>query len=47
PPPQMLSGIGSEYIQGVVNQKSGYLIILDIRRLFNARELQKIEDLRK
>lgn len=47
PPPQMLSGIGTEYIQGVVNQKNGYLIILDIRRLFNARELQKIEDLRK
>ncbi len=47
PPPQILSGIGTEYIQGVVNQKSGYLIILDIRRLFNARELQKIEDLRK
>lgn len=47
PPPQMLSGIGSEYIQGVVNQKGGYLIILDIRRLFNAKELQKIEDIRK
>ena len=46
-PPQMLSGIGTEYIQGVVNQKDGYLIILDIRRLFNARELQKIEDLRQ
>lgn len=47
PPPQMLSGIGTEYIQGVVNQKSGYLIILDIKRLFNAKELQKIEDLSK
>jgi len=47
PPPQMLSGIGTEYIQGVVNQKNGYLIILDIQRLFNAKELQKIEDLGK
>lgn len=43
PPPQMLSGIGSEYIQGVVRQETGgYLIILDTRKLFNAKELQKI-----
>ena len=28
----------------VVNQKNGYLIILDIRKLFNAKELQKIEE---
>ena len=46
PPPQMLSGIGAEYIQGVVHQEQGYLIILDIRRLFNPRELQKITELR-
>jgi purine-binding chemotaxis protein CheW len=43
PPPQMLSGIGAEYIQGVVNRSDGYLIILDIRRLFNVRELQVLE----
>ncbi len=42
PPPQMISGIGTEYIQGVVNQEAAYLIILDTRRMFNARELQKI-----
>ena len=47
PPPQMLSGIGAEYIQGVVRQEQGYLIILDIRDLFNPRELQKIADLRR
>jgi len=47
PPPQMIAGIGAEYIQGVVNQKSGYLIILDIRKLFSAKELQKIEEIRK
>jgi purine-binding chemotaxis protein CheW len=46
-PPQMISGIGAEYIQGVVNQKDSYLIILDIRKLFSARELQKIEEFRK
>jgi purine-binding chemotaxis protein CheW len=47
PPPQMFSGIGAEYIQGVVRQEQGYLIILDIRDLFNPKELQKIADLRK
>jgi len=47
PPPQMLSGIGAEYIQGVVRQEEGYLIILDIRDLFNPKELQKIAELKK
>ena len=42
PPPQMLAGIGTEYIHGVVRQESGYLIILDIRRVFNPKELQKL-----
>jgi purine-binding chemotaxis protein CheW len=47
PPPQMLTGIGAEYIQGVVRQVEGYLIILNIRDLFNPKELQKIVDLRR
>jgi len=47
PPPQMFSGIGAEYIHGVVRQENGYLIILDIRTLFNPKELQKIAELRK
>jgi purine-binding chemotaxis protein CheW len=47
PPPQMVSGIGAEYIQGVVRQEQGYLIILDIRDLFNPKELQKIVELRR
>ena len=47
PPPQMFSGIGAEYIVGVVRQEQGYLIILDIRKLFNPKELQKIAELRK
>ncbi|MDR1955561.1 MAG: chemotaxis protein CheW [Treponema sp.] len=45
PPPQMVSGIGAEYIQGVVRQEHGYLIILGIRDLFNPKELQKIVNL--
>ncbi|MCL2380607.1 MAG: chemotaxis protein CheW [Treponema sp.] len=47
PPPQMVSGIGAEYIQGVVRQEMGYLIILNIRDLFNPKELQKIAELRR
>jgi purine-binding chemotaxis protein CheW len=47
PPPQMLTGIGAEYIQGVVNRENGYLIILDIRKLFSAKELRKIEEIRR
>ena len=47
PPPQMLTGIGSEYIQGVVNREGGYLILLDIRKLFSAKELRKIEEMRR
>ena len=42
PPPQMLSGIGAEYIQGVVHQDDSYLIILDSRRLFDPEELRQI-----
>jgi len=43
-PPQMISGIGSEYIEGVIRQDDIYLIMLNIRKLFNAKELQKIID---
>jgi len=41
-PPQMLSGIGSEYIEGVIQSEKGYLIMLNIRKLFDGKELQKI-----
>lgn len=43
-PPQMISGIGTEYIQGVIRQENNYLIMLNIRKLFNPKELQKIFD---
>jgi purine-binding chemotaxis protein CheW len=45
PPPQMMSGIGSEYIQSVVSGEDGYLVILNTRRLFNPRELQSLSAL--
>ena len=44
-PPEMLSGIGAEYIEGVIHREEGYLIILDIRRLFNVRELERLESI--
>ena len=33
-PPQMVSGIGTEYIEGVIREDDGYLIVLNIRKLF-------------
>jgi len=45
PPPQMLSGIGAEYIHGVSQEEDGYLIILDIDRLFDPKELQQINNI--
>ncbi len=44
-PPQLISGIGAEYIQGVVNEDGKYLIILDIRRLFSKKELQQLGEI--
>ena len=46
PPPQLISGIGTEYISGVVHQTEGYLIILDIRKLFNAKELLQLNTIK-
>ncbi len=42
PPPQVLSSIGTEYIHGVIRQENNYLVVLDIRRLFNPKEMQRI-----
>ena len=42
PPPQILSGIGAEYIQGVHQEENGYLIILDVERLFDPKELKQL-----
>ena len=42
PPPKMITGIGAEYIRGVVHQEDEYLIILDSDRLFDPRELKAI-----
>lgn len=47
PPPEVISGIGAEYIQGVVSEEDHYLIILDIQRLFNVRELQQLERIQR
>ncbi|MBN1797983.1 MAG: chemotaxis protein CheW [Spirochaetales bacterium] len=46
PPPQMISGIGVEYIQGVVNVDDNYIIILNIEKLFNPKELQQLSSIK-
>lgn len=48
PTPQMLTSTGGEYIRGVVNQgDDGYLVVLEVARLFDAKELAKLEGLHK
>ena len=48
PTPQMLSVGGAEYMRGVVNQgDDGYLVVLDINRLFDTKELIKLEGLHR
>lgn len=39
PPPQVIAGIGAEFIQGVVKKEENLLIILNIKKLFNKQEL--------
>ena len=40
PPPHMISGIGTEFIQGVTKlEQENLLVILDVRKLFNKQEL--------
>ena len=42
-PPKMMGGIGSEYIKGVVRTTDeNFLIMLDIIKLFDPKEMQKI-----
>lgn len=42
PPPQMISGIGSEYIQGVARLEETLLVILNIKKLFSKKELMQL-----
>ena len=43
PPPQMISGIGAEYIQGVVKlEDNNLLVILNIHKLFSKKELMQL-----
>ena len=42
-PPKMMGGIGSEYIKGVVrNNDDGFHMVLDLVKLFDPKEMQKI-----
>ena len=46
PPPKLIAGIGVEYIQGVVNDEGNYIIILNIQKLFNPKELQQLSTIK-
>lgn len=46
PPPKLISGIGAEYIHGVVNSENDeYLVLLDIHKLFDPEELKRLESI--
>ena len=42
PPPQMVSGVGAEFISGVVKQNDNLFVILDIQKLFSKKELMML-----
>jgi purine-binding chemotaxis protein CheW len=39
---QVNSGVGSEYIKGIIRYDNSILIVLDTKRLFNKNELQQL-----
>jgi purine-binding chemotaxis protein CheW len=43
PPPAMVCGIDSDYVQGVGKLKDRLLILLNLERLFSAQEMQDVE----
>ncbi|MCG8572382.1 MAG: chemotaxis protein CheW [Spirochaetes bacterium] len=42
PPPQMIAGIGAEYIEGVSRLEETLLIILNVRKLFSKTEMLQL-----
>lgn len=44
PPPQIVSGVGAEFIQGVIKieEEDNFLIILNEKKLFNKEELLQL-----
>jgi purine-binding chemotaxis protein CheW len=43
PPPSLVNGIESEYIQGVGKLENRLLILLDLRKIFNASDRRDLE----
>ncbi len=43
PPPSMVSGVDSEYVQGVGKLEDRLLILLELRRLFGAGEMEAVQ----
>jgi len=42
PPPHMVSGVGAEYIRGVVRLDEALLVVLNINKLFSKQELMQL-----
>jgi len=47
PPPSMVAGIDSEYVQGVGKLDDRLLILLDLERLFNDKDLEQVDQIAK
>ena len=43
----LIAGIGVEYIQGVIKEDDHYIIILNITKLFNPKELQQLSAIKE
>ena len=44
PPPQVIAGIGAEYIQGVSKTDDNLLTILNVKKLFSKQELLQLSN---
>lgn len=45
-PTEVISGVGATHYSGIINQDDGYLVILDIRKIFNLEELELLKNIK-
>ena len=43
PPPPVVRGISSRYIVGVAKLKSGFIVVLDINKIFSTEDLENLQ----
>ena len=44
PPPSLVAGVDAEYLQGVVKLEDRLLILLDLERVFNTKQKEKLKE---